>query len=84
MSDMPSVETELWGCFDCGYTESTPFEEIAGQKIKKTVGEGRRERVIETAVCPQCKSEDWHSKGVAESLLNHEIEAENNQDGDSE
>lgn len=60
---------EEWECGDCGHTETAPTDELAGRLIKKTVGEGRRTEVIETAVCPECKSENWHSESVRDALL---------------
>lgn len=60
---------EEWECGDCGHTESAPTDELAGRLIEKTVGEGHRTRVIETAVCPECKSENWHSEGVRDAFL---------------
>jgi len=61
---------ERWECGDCGHTETAPLDELAGRPIKKTVGSGRRLKVIETAVCPECKSENWHSRSVREALVN--------------
>jgi|AntDeeMinimDraft_5_1070356.scaffolds.fasta_scaffold00621_27 Zn ribbon nucleic-acid-binding protein len=72
-SDASNELVEKWGCHDCGHTDTAPFDEVAGRPIRKTVGQGRRETVIETAVCPECYSEDWHSESVSKALLNREI-----------
>jgi len=67
------TESERWSCYDCGHIESAPIDELAGRAIKKTVGEGRRLTVIETTVCPECKSENWHSESVSEAFFDREI-----------
>lgn len=61
---------EDWECGDCGHTDEAPFDEAAGRSIEKTVGETgtRRESVIETVVCPECYSENWHSKSVRDAF----------------
>lgn len=59
---------EPWKCADCGHTDEAPPDELAGRYIEKTVGEGRRTKVIETVVCPECHSENWHSQGVRDLM----------------
>ena len=73
MSEQDDGVIEQWGCHDCGHTDSAPFDEAAGRPIRKTVGMGRRESVIRTVVCPECYSENWHSKCVSEALLGKEV-----------
>lgn len=60
---------ERWTCSGCGHTETAPSDELAGSEVTKTVGSGRRERTITTAVCPECGSGDWHSDPVRQALL---------------
>ena len=68
MSDDEIVEP--WKCGDCGHTETgVPIDELAGERVTKTVGSGRREKEIETVICPECGSDDWHSKSIGEALL---------------
>jgi uncharacterized protein with PIN domain len=61
--------TEEWDCGDCGHTEEAPIDEVTGETVKQTVGSGRREKEVEIVVCPECKSEDWHSESVRDALL---------------
>lgn len=61
---------EQWTCGECGNSELAPIGKLAGKRIEKTVGEGRKEKTITTSICPECESEDWHSKSVSEALLN--------------
>lgn len=58
------TETEQWNCGDCGYIEEGPIDVLVGKKVTKTIGEGRREKTIETVQCPCCGSDDWHSTSV--------------------
>lgn len=74
-----SKGSERWGCFDCGHIESAAVDKLAGRLIKKTVGSGRREEVIETVVCPECKSENWHSESVSEAFFEREIDGQTSQ-----
>lgn len=73
MSDDQNTPTEPYKCFDCGHTETAPVGDLAGEIVEVTVGEGRREKTVEVGVCPECGSEDWHSKGVAEALLGRDV-----------
>jgi uncharacterized protein with PIN domain len=62
-------EEEPWTCGDCSHTEPAPVNELAGRIIRKTVGSRARTNVIETSVCPNCYSEDWHSESVRNAFL---------------
>lgn len=73
VSEQSEELSERWGCHNCGHTETALFDDVAGRQIKKTVGQGRRESIIQTAVCPECYSEDWHSESVSKALLGHDI-----------
>lgn len=53
---------EGWTCPDFGHTETAELGTLPGEKIEKTVGEGRRAKVIETVVCPDCGSDRWASE----------------------
>lgn len=72
--------TERWSCFDCGHIETSNIGELAGRKIEKTVGEGRRLQTIETVVCPECKSENWYSESVSEAFFDSNIETTTRQE----
>jgi|AntDeeMinimDraft_4_1070355.scaffolds.fasta_scaffold10061_2 ribosomal protein S27AE len=65
------MQTETWECGDCGHTETAPTDELAGEPVAKTVGEGHREREIETTICPKCSSENWHSESVRDAFIDN-------------
>lgn len=62
--------TEPWLCQDCGYTETdVPVDEVTGETEVQTFGSGAREVEREVVVCPECGSDEWHSRSVGEALL---------------
>lgn len=63
-----NIPHEPWKCADCGHTETAPVDKITGERVTKTVGEGRRARTIETAICPECGSENWNSESVRKMM----------------
>jgi len=68
--------TEEWDCGDCEYTDTAPIDKVVGETVAETVGSGRREKEIETVVCPNCGSDDWHSESVRDALLTSSSEEE--------
>lgn len=51
-------------CGDCGYEQECLIDEIVGETVTKIVGSGRHKDEIETVICPQCGSENWHSESI--------------------
>lgn len=62
---------DTFRCGSCGYTEPCRIDEVVGQEVERTFGNGRRETERTIVVCPKCESADWHSDSVSESLLGH-------------
>jgi len=55
---------EEWECPDCGYIDIGPVDGFVGKNITLDVGKGRYKRKVETVVCPNCESKDWHSEAT--------------------
>ena len=59
---------EQWECSDCGYTDTGPIDRLIGKNMAVEVGRGRRKKTVETVVCPNCDSRDWHSESVRDLI----------------
>jgi ribosomal protein S27AE len=58
-----------WSCGDCVHTTTAPCGDLPGATTEVTVGSGDRQVTVETPVCPECGSLNWHSKPTRDAFF---------------